>query len=569
MRTSAFLALLCVSSALGASQPVLRDLSDIVLSNGVVSPPFAVGVASYTAAVDSTVASIVLRCPVADHATVTVNGARLEEGAQTPALPLSPGSAGNVFTIVTGAFPVKKTYTLTVTRAALTAADRAARLAAAAGAPEQVKLALGTTAETFSVTWVTAVAAPSVVQYGTSPDALSLSATGDAAQYHSACGGARSVAYNYTSGFIHKVFLENLKPDTAYTYRLPTMLSTGTFRTLPAAAASGAAANAFGAYPFAFGALGDLGQTDDSALTVAAVAADETLRALLHAGDMSYADCDHVRWDSWGRLVDPLAKTLPWMVCPGNHEVETDLVNMETFRAYKARFAMPEAGPERDTTSAAQLLDDCTPSIYTGNYNYGNAFYSFELGPATVVVLNTYTETDAASAQYAWLQKALASVDRARTPWLLAMMHGPWYNSNQHHHNDGNTIAMRVSMEELFHTHEVNAVFAGHVHAYERSLPVYANATVAADDLETGAPVYLNVGDAGNREGHNLEYFEQPAWSAYRNGTQFGHGRVELLNDTHATWQWHRNADGAFVVADGAIIVNRNALRKQLQAASA
>ena len=53
-------------------------------------------------------------------------------------------------------------------------------------------------------------------------------------------------------------------------------------------------------------------------------------------------------------LPDRLPTTvLPWMVCPGNHEVETDATHGETFRAYKARFAMPEAGPERDTTTVA------------------------------------------------------------------------------------------------------------------------------------------------------------------------------------------------------------------------
>merc|ERR1719261_659466 len=176
------------------------------------------------------------------------------------------------------------------------------------------------------------------------------------------------------------------------------------------------------------------------------------------------------------------------MVCPGNHEVETDATHGETFRAYKERFAMPEAGPERDTTAVGQLLDDCTPSVFTGNYNYGNAFYTFAFGPATVVVLNSYTATDADSEQYQWLEKTLASVDRTKTPWLFAMMHGPWYNSNQHHYDDGNTVAMRANMEELFHTHEVNAVLAGHVHAYERSLPVYNNVSVAATDLDTGAP---------------------------------------------------------------------------------
>ena len=37
------------------------------------------------------------------------------------------------------------------------------------------------------------------------------------------------------------------------------------------------------------------------------------------------------------------------------------------------------------------------------------------------------------SEQYAWLLRDLAAVDRARTPWLLVVMHAPWYNSNYAH----------------------------------------------------------------------------------------------------------------------------------------
>ena len=50
----------------------------------------------------------------------------------------------------------------------------------------------------------------------------------------------------------------------------------------------------------------------------------------------------------------------------------------------------------------------------------------------------------------------------------------------------------------------MNLVLAGHVHAYERSHPVYMNKTVE-DGVRDGI-VYINIGDAGNREGHAAEY---------------------------------------------------------------
>ena len=102
---------------------------------------------------------------------------------------------------------------------------------------------------------------------------------------------------------------------------------------------------------------------------------------------------------------------------------------------YKNRYKMPEVMPGVDTTQYFQNVKntgfDCTPSAYTGSYDYGNSFYSFEMGLAHVMVLNSYTNTSFGSAQYTWLEDDLASVDTKVTPWIIAMFHSPWYNSNE------------------------------------------------------------------------------------------------------------------------------------------
>ena len=48
-------------------------------------------------------------------------------------------------------------------------------------------------------------------------------------------------------------------------------------------------------------------------------------------------------------------------------------------------------------------------------------------------------------------------------------------------------------------------------HAYERMHNVFNNKT------DISGPVYINIGDAGNREGHCPDYYPQPSWSAYGN----------------------------------------------------
>lgn len=97
----------------------------------------------------------------------------------------------------------------------------------------------------------------------------------------------------------------------------------------------------------------------------------------------------------------------------------------------------------------------------------------------------------------------------------------------------------------------MNIAITGHVHAMERTLPVYQNQTVA-DGI-----VYIVIGDGGNREGHAATYSNpQPEWSAFRNGTQYGHGEISLWDQNKMTWRWMRNVDGEIVSKDEIVLCN-------------
>lgn len=91
------------------------------------------------------------------------------------------------------------------------------------------------------------------------------------------------------------------------------------------------------ASPTTLALVGDLGQTIDSTRTVFDIytatlsssskndnngPAPVPVSQLLIAGDMAYADSDPTRWTSWLRLMEPLARSLPVHVLPGNHEIE-------------------------------------------------------------------------------------------------------------------------------------------------------------------------------------------------------------------------------------------------------
>jgi hypothetical protein len=158
------------------------------------------------------------------------------------------------------------------------------------------------------------------------------------------------------------------------------------------------------------------------------------------------------------------------------------------------------------------------------------------------------------------LQEELARVDRNVTPWLFVLVHSPWYNSNTYHYMEGETV--RVMYEEWIVAAKVDIVFAGHVHAYERSFPVsnvLYNITngVCIPKLNPAAPTYITIGDGGNIEGlAGLFTQPQPNYSAFREAS-FGHGLLEIKNRTTALWTWHRNQDGEAVSADSAVIHNK------------
>lgn len=201
-------------------------------------------------------------------------------------------------------------------------------------------------------------------------------------------------------------------------------------------------------------AAGDLGQTEWTASTLAH-ASKTGHDMLLVPGDLSYADTQQALWDSFGRFVQRHASRRPWMVTQGNHEVGAPPLPVPAgspppFAAYGARWRMPHE-------------ESGSPS---------NLYYSFGAagGAVHVVMLGSYAPFNASSDQYRWLARDLAAVDRRATPWLVVLLHAPWYNTNAAHQGEGE--AMRMAMERLLFQARVDVVFAGHVHAYERFVSV-------------------------------------------------------------------------------------------------
>ncbi|KAK3005833.1 LOW QUALITY PROTEIN: hypothetical protein RJ639_015691 [Escallonia herrerae] len=369
---------------------------------------------------------------------------------------------------------------------------------------------------------------------------------------------------NYTSGIIHHVKIDGLKPGTKYYYKcgdssIPEMSEEHVFKTLPLPGTNNRIA-----------VIGDLGLTSNSTTTIDHLIQNDPSMVLM-VGDLTYAnqyrttgwkgapcfscafpdapirETFQPRWDGWGRFMEPLTSRVPMMVVEGNHEIEPQAAEI-TFKSYQTRFAVP--------------------SEESGSNS--NFYYSFDAGGVHFIMLGAYVNYNTTGAQYAWLEADLQKIDRRVTPWLVASWHPPWYNSYSSHYQEFE--CMRLQMEALLYRYGVDIVFSGHVHAYERMNRVY-NYT-----MDPRGPVYITVGDGGNIEkvdvdhaddpgkcpsaGDNMPEYggvchlnftsgpakgkfcwdRQPEWSAYRESS-FGHGILEVVNSTYALWTWHRNQD--------------------------
>ena len=146
--------------------------------------------------------------------------------------------------------------------------------------------------------------------------------------------------------------------------------------------------------------------------------------------------------------------------------------------------------------------------------------------------------------QMDWLEKDLASVNRAVTPWVVVIFHQPYMNSNDAHSIATEGKPMQEAIENVLNVYKVDLVFSGHVHAYERTCQAYQYKCTA------GAPSYITIGDGGNAEGLAATWVDpQPAWSSYRQAS-YGFGELRVINSTSMLWRWHQNQDLLPVIAD-------------------
>lgn len=286
----------------------------------------------------------------------------------------------------------------------------------------------------------------------------------------------------------------------------------------------------------------------------------------IHAGDVGYADdsfahankcalefCYESVYDNYMEWMENVTDSKPYMVAAGNHESEchspaclasSDIKeSLRNFTAYNVRWAMPS--PESGGVA--------------------NMWYSFDYASVHFVVVNTETDFPGApeedfgdsgsilglkaghfapdGAYVRWLEADLvtASKNRAKRPWIVAVGHRPWVYLN----GTSRDKAVEEAHAALFERYSVDLYITGHVHSYQRLLPV--NGNKATPTIVTGGAgcdeFASNQKDAGILDTHGVNDLWD--YRLYNSGTQVG-----VLKATSTTLSFEAIASSSGDVVD-------------------
>lgn len=248
---------------------------------------------------------------------------------------------------------------------------------------KQVHIAQGISPTSMMISWVTEEICESNVIYDTNNKNLTKYSYGEVSYYNYTYSINKNNSEFYQSGYIHHSKIENLLSSTKYYYKCGDFLNVYSelfdFTTLPKIGDNA---------QITFGIIGDLGQTKYSMSTLKHLFYDNKIQMVLNAGDLSYADCNQILWDSYGALIEQVSKKKAWMVCAGNHEIEYNGIDYsKLYTSFENRYKMPAVKEAEygeiiipSKINPNTNLPFCTPSVFQSEYNYGNSFYSFESG---------------------------------------------------------------------------------------------------------------------------------------------------------------------------------------------
>ena len=122
--------------------------------------------------------------------------------------------------------------------------------------------------------------------------------------------------------------------------------------------------------------------------------------------------------------------------------------------------------------------------LFSSPRNSGNeGWYSFDYGNAHFVSLSSEDNFDSASDQYNWFINDISATDKK---WKFVFLHRGPYSSGPHG-AEARVLQVQQQLVPVFEQYQVDVVFSGHDHMYERSFKNGVFYVVAGGG---GAPLY-------------------------------------------------------------------------------
>jgi len=394
--------------------------------------------------------------------------------------------------------------------------------------------------------------APAAVALGAAPSALARrvpaapAATYDAADM---CGPAarRDVDWFMPPGFFHHARVDGLAPRTTYWYSVgqeggePSSPANFTTPDVPRGGASArffAVADVGAAYRDCPGGPSVL------AALRARVAAGERADAVLLAGDVAYGMGSTVIWDAFARLAEPLAARVPMVVGPGNHELDWPNACRGASAETQRADWFNGAGDSRGEAGVPFFARFRGPAA-GAHAPWG----AVDLGPVHIVLWSTEHSWGAGAPQRAWLEAHLRGVDRARSPWLVLAQHRPMLNVEDFASDARVGARMAADLEPLLLEARVDAVLAGHYHAFLRTC---AAARGACAPRGARGIVHVTLGNGGADLDGDAPLNDPGRVSNFFDGAHFGFAVVEA-NETTLALDYFR-AGAPFARVDGVVL---------------
>jgi predicted phosphodiesterase len=348
-----------------------------------------------------------------------------------------------------------------------------ATITAQAGQLTRYPYVQNVTGDSVVIDWRTDVPEDSVVEYGATP-------------------GLGSRVRGTPGSTNHQVILTGLSPDSDFYYRIVTNASN-----LNSSSNAFHTARAADDPYFAFAVVGDSGDCSPEAEQVATQVLNAQPDLMLHVGDMAYPSGEDWSYDEcfFSPYRDVL-KTVPVFPSLGNHDVET-----AGGAPYLASFVVPE-----NATNPA----------------HRKRYYSFDYGNAHFIALDTELDNEQGVAnrdQRTWLENDLANATNAT--WKFIYFHRPPYSSGNH----GSAPDVRQIVAPLAQKYNVDVVFSGHDHSYERTAPLLD------DQLSDNGVTYIVTGGGGRI----LYPVGQSEWTAFSGS--FSHFMYVDIEDQTLTLQ--------------------------------